>query len=346
MIQNLIYKSIKNIDLLLYWHLNSEKANPPRVDCMITTEMPDKTATRPLRINTGVTGKANIYKKTLLPAILFLTGTFCLAMAFREPLTAWWGQLPGLPEGLITRQLLYFALVGFIAQMIDGALGMAYGISSTSFLLSLGIPPALASSSVHVAEVFTSGISGLSHLKMGNVNRRLFQRLVLPGAAGAVLGAYVLTSIDGDAIKPFIAAYLLIMGIVIIRKAFRPVKQEQKEKSLAPLALFGGFVDAVGGGGWGPVVASTLMSKGHSPRYAIGSVNLAEFFIALAGAGTFLVLIGTGNWQIIVGLVLGGAFAAPFAAYLCRKFAPRTLMIMVGVLITGLSIRTLVNTLW
>jgi uncharacterized membrane protein YfcA len=240
---------------------------------------------------------------------------------------------------------MYFALVGFAAQMIDGALGMAYGISSTSFLLSMGIPPALASSSVHVAEVFTSGISGLSHLKMGNVNRKLFRSLVLPGAAGAILGAYVLISLDGNAIKPFISAYLLIMGIVIIRKAFRPVKKDRQEKSLAPLALFGGFVDAVGGGGWGPVVASTLLSKGHNPRYAIGSVNLAEFFIALAGAGTFLMLIGTGNWQIIVGLVLGGAFAAPFAAYLCQKFAPRTLMVMVGVLIIGLSIRTLVVTL-
>jgi uncharacterized membrane protein YfcA len=243
-----------------------------------------------------------------------------------------------------TQDMLFYMLVGFLAQMIDGALGMAYGISSTSFLLGLGIPPALASSSVHVSEVFTSGISGLSHLKMGNVNKRLFQRLVLPGMIGAVAGAYILTSIDGKVIKPYIAIYLLIMGIIVLRKAFRKVAAPRDEKTLAPLALFGGFMDAVGGGGWGPIVASTLLSKGHQPRYAIGSVNLAEFFIALAGAITFVTLIGAGNWQIIAGLVVGGSVAAPFAAYLCRKFSTKTLMIMVGILIIGLSIRTLVMT--
>jgi uncharacterized membrane protein YfcA len=225
--------------------------------------------------------------------------------------------------------------------MIDGALGMAYGVSSTSFLLGLGVPPALASSSVHVAEVFTSGVSGLSHLKLGNVNKKLFQSLVLPGVVGVITGAYVLTTFDEKLIKPFIAVYLMIMGIVIIRKAFKKVNEVKETKRIAILAVFGGFMDAVGGGGWGPIVASTLISKGHSPRYTIGSVNLAEFFIALAGAGTFIALIGLGNWQIITGLVIGGTFAAPFAAYLCKKFKPQTLMIMVGILIIGLSIRTL-----
>lgn len=255
-----------------------------------------------------------------------------------------WNIIKPYADRFLTQDLLYFVLVGFVAQMIDGALGMAYGISSTSFLLGLGIPPALASSSVHVSEVFTSGISGLSHLKMGNVNKRLFQRLVLPGMIGAVLGAYILTSIDGNIIKPYIALYLLVMGIIVIRKAFHKNVAPRDEKTLAPLALFGGFMDAVGGGGWGPIVASTLLSKGHQARYAIGSVNLAEFFIALSGAITFVTLIGAGNWQIIAGLVIGGSVAAPFAAYLCRKFSTRTLMIMVGVLIIGLSIRTLIMT--
>ncbi len=286
--------------------------------------------------------KKAVSRRLLLAGVLLVIGTICLVMAWRSLPVAWTVELPRWLGNLLSRQVLYFALVGFAAQLIDGALGMAYGISSTSFLLGLGIPPALASSSVHVAEVFTAGVSGLSHLKMGNVNRKLFQRLVLPGALGAVAGAYVLTNIDGNTIKPFIAVYLLVMGGVIIWKAFRRPTQERPEKSLVPLALFGGFIDAVGGGGWGPVVASTLLSKGHHPRYTIGSVNLAEFFIALAGAGTFIALIGTGNWQIIVGLVLGGAFAAPFAAYLCRKVAPKVLMLMVGVLIIGLSIRTLV----
>lgn len=238
-------------------------------------------------------------------------------------------------------KLLLFVLVGFIAQIIDGALGMAYGVSSTSFLLGMGVPPALASSSVHVAEVFTSGVSGLSHLKFGNVDKKLFQRLVIPGMLGVIAGAYVLTSLDEKIIKPFIAVYLLVMGIVIIRKAFRQVQEVKESKKLALLAIFGGFMDAVGGGGWGPIVASTLISKGHNPRYTIGSVNLAEFFIAIAGAGTFIALIGLGNWQVIAGLVIGGTFAAPFAAYLCKKFKAKTLMIMVGVLIIALSIRTI-----
>lgn len=250
-------------------------------------------------------------------------------------------ETPQLIKSIFTEQLLLFMLVGFIAQMIDGALGMAYGVSSTSFLLGMGVPPAMASSSVHVAEVFTSGVSGLSHLKFGNVNKKLFQSLVIPGMLGVIAGAYILTSIDGKIIKPFIAAYLMIMGIVIIRKAFKKVNEVKEPKRLAFLAVFGGFMDAVGGGGWGPIVASTLISKGHNPRYTIGSVNLSEFFVALAGAGTFIAIIGVDNWHIVAGLILGGVFAAPFAAYLCKKFKPKTLMIMVGVLIICLSLRTL-----
>lgn len=248
---------------------------------------------------------------------------------------------PALVESLMTKEVLYFMLVGFAAQAIDGALGMAYGVSSTSFLLGLGVPPAIASSSVHVAEVFTSGVSGLSHLKLGNVNKKLFRSLVLPGMAGAIMGAYILTNIDGNVIKPFVAVYLMIMGIVIIKKAFKKVEENTETKNIGIVALFGGFMDSVGGGGWGPIVASTLMSRGHNPRFTVGSVNMAEFFIAGAGAGTFIALIGTGSIQVIVGLILGGVFAAPFAAMLCKRIKPKTLMIMVGVLIIGLSIRTL-----
>nr|WP_197901678.1 sulfite exporter TauE/SafE family protein [Rhodocytophaga rosea] len=161
-------------------------------------------------------------------------------------------EAPSLFSALLTEKVLFFMLVGFIAQIIDGALGMAYGVSSTTFLLGMGVPPAFASSSVHVAEVFTSGVSGLSHLKFGNVNKKLFQSLVLPGVFGVITGAYVLTTLDEKLIKPFVAAYLMVMGIVIIRKAFKKVKEEVKEpKKVALLAVFGGFMDAVGGGGWG-----------------------------------------------------------------------------------------------
>ncbi|GAB3247227.1 sulfite exporter TauE/SafE family protein [Larkinella harenae] len=232
-----------------------------------------------------------------------------------------------------------FVLAGFVAQTIDGALGMAYGISSTSLLLSLGVSPAAASASVHIAEVFTTGASGLSHWKFGNVNKKLFKLLVLPGVVGAIVGAYFLSSFDGNLIKPYISIYLILMGVVIISKALRKKKAKEKTRFVGPLALLGGFVDAVGGGGWGPVVTSSLIGQGRNPRYTIGSVNLAEFFIAAAGAGTFIIMIGTGNWPVTLGLLLGGVLASPFAAYVCGKVNPKILMVIVGLVIIGLSLR-------
>jgi uncharacterized membrane protein YfcA len=242
-------------------------------------------------------------------------------------------------DELVTPTFWLFVAAGFLAQTIDGALGMAYGISSTSLLLSMGISPAAASASVHIAEVFTAGASGLSHWKFGNVNKKLFKLLVLPGVAGAVVGAYILSSFDGNLIKPYISFYLILMGIVIISKALRKKKAKQKTRFVGPLALLGGFVDAVGGGGWGPVVTSSLIGQGRNPRYTIGSVNLAEFFIAAAGAGTFILMIGTGNWPVTAGLLLGGVLASPFAAYICGKVNPKVLMVIVGFVIIGLSLR-------
>ncbi len=229
--------------------------------------------------------------------------------------------------------------VGLLAQVIDGALGMAYGITSTTFLLASGVSPAVASASVHIAEVFTTGVSGIAHVKLGNVNKKLFLRLLIPGITGAVVGAVLLSSIDGKILKPYIAAYLLLMGIYIISKVFRKIKAAKHEpKHVAKLALFGGFVDSVGGGGWGPVVTSTLVGSGHNPRETIGTVNFAEFFLTFASAIAFSLLVEEGPWPIVAGLVLGGLFAAPFAAYLCKKLHARTLMVMVGVLISVVSI--------
>lgn len=241
--------------------------------------------------------------------------------------------------------LIDFILVGLAAQMVDGALGMAYGATCSSFLLSLGVPPAITSASVHVAEIFTTGASGVSHLKFGNVNKKLFKFLLVPGVLGAVLGAYLLADvINGDIIKPFISAYLLILGVIILRKALRKQQPKQKTKNLGWLAGFGGFMDAIGGGGWGPIVTSTLLSRGRSANYTIGSVNLAEFFIALAGSITFLFFTGLSGWQTIIGLVIGGIIAAPFAAFLVSKIKRKPIMITVGLLIVALSIRTFVNT--
>jgi len=241
-------------------------------------------------------------------------------------------------QGVLTRGFWVAAAVGLGAQVVDGALGMAYGITSTAFLLSAGVPPSAASASVHVAEVFTTGFSGLSHWKLGNVNKALFLRLLLPGVIGAVLGAYVVTSLDGKMLRPYISTYLLLMGLYILSKAFRALRVNTEPPTyVAPLALAGGFVDAVGGGGWGPVVTTSLLSSGQDPRSTIGSVNAAEFFLAITGGISFALLGGFTTWTTIAGLVFGGLFAAPFAAVL-TKFAPtKVLLIIVGLLITGLN---------
>lgn len=228
--------------------------------------------------------------------------------------------------------------VGLLAQTVDGALGMAYGITSTSFLLAAGTSPAVASASVHIAEVFTTGISGVAHIKLGNVDRKLFLRLLIPGMLGAVSGAWVVSSIDGAIIKPYVAGYLLIMGLYIISKVFRTIKTQGGEpRHVAKLGLVGGFVDAVGGGGWGPVVTTTLVGKGHNPRTTIGSVNLAEFFLTFVSAMVFAVLVDEGPWPTVAGLVVGGLFAAPFAAVLTRMLPTRGLLILVGTVISLIS---------
>jgi uncharacterized membrane protein YfcA len=238
--------------------------------------------------------------------------------------------------------ILKFMLVGFFAQMIDGALGMAYGVSSTTFLLSLGIPPAAASASVHMSEIFTTAVSGITHWKLRNIDTKLVKKLLLPGVAGGVLGAYMLVNIDGDLIKPFISAYLLIMGIIILIKAFGP-KQERKEvQHVSLLGLVGGFFDAIGGGGWGPIVTTTLVARGNHPRATIGSVNFTEFFVTFAQSVTFILSLSfLGYWQIIVGLLLGGVIAAPMAAFATKRIPLKVLMILVGTVIILLSIRTI-----
>ena len=234
-------------------------------------------------------------------------------------------ELSGLEiiEQTLRNPVFWSALaVGFLAQAIDGALGMAYGITATTFLLSSGASPAAASASVHIAEVFPTGTSGTSHAKLGR----------------AVLGAVLITQFDGKLLKPFISAYLLLMGLYILSKAYRHVVKRKAPRHIAKLALFGGFVDAADGGGWGPVVTSSLIGSGSDPRTTIGSVNFAEFFLTIASATSFILLAGEPNtWTLVAGLVLGGLFAAPFAALLCARLSAKTLLTMVGCLITFIS---------
>jgi len=232
-----------------------------------------------------------------------------------------------------------FILVGFGAQIIDGALGMAYGVISSTLLLALGVPPAAASAGVHAAETCTTGVSAISHILHRNVDWGLFARLVIPGVVGGVLGAYVLSNIDGDVIKPLIQAYLIGIGLLLIWRASHVSHQHKDPRIVAPLGLVGGFLDASGGGGWGPVVTSNLLIQGSSPRHTIGTVNSVEFILTLSISITFLLSLGLAAFTVATaGLLIGGVVAAPFGAMLARHVKPKFLMLAVGIILTATSL--------
>lgn len=237
---------------------------------------------------------------------------------------------------------LWFLLAGFLAQIVDGALGMAYGVTSNAILLSFGMSPKLASAAVHTAEVFTTGVSGLSHMRFGNFNKTLFLKIVIPGVLSASIGAFLLGSvIDGNIIKPYINGYLIILGGVIIHKAFKQKEETSSNLKHAPLyALFGGFLDAIGGGGWGPIVTSNLIKQGNTPNIVIGTVNTAEFFVTFFTAGILIYFTGIQSWQIILGLIIGGVLAAPLGAYVTKILPSKIMMMIVGVLIVLISTYT------
>jgi len=235
-----------------------------------------------------------------------------------------------------------FVAVGFVAQLIDGMLGMGYGVVSAISLMSLGLSPASVSASIHTAEMFASGASGYNHYRFGNVNKRLFKVLLLPGIAGSVSGALLLAQFGeryAGIIKPFLAVYLLILGLRIISKAVRKqAQQRRKVKNAGWLAGAGGFLDSFGGGGWGPLVTSTLIANGRTPNYVIGTVSLVEFFVTFASALTFFSILGFSNWQIVLGLIVGGVTAAPIAARLAGRIPIRWMFIGVGIMVVVWSL--------
>lgn len=238
-------------------------------------------------------------------------------------------------------ELALFILVGFLAQLVDGALGMAYGVISTSILLGMGVPPVTASASVHAAEVFTTGVSSLSHHYYQNIDRRLLLRLAIPGCLGAILGATFLAQTPGGLIRPFVAMYLLFMAVLILRRAIVRQPPAERPHRVEPLGFFGALLDTVGGGGWGPVVSSTLIARGRTPRYVIGSVNVAEFFVTVAASATFAAATDMNYGIVVLGLLIGGVMAAPLAGYLTSRLPHRPLMGIVGVLLIILSIYNL-----
>ena len=237
--------------------------------------------------------------------------------------------------------LLPFIVVGFAAQLVDGALGMAFGVISTTLLLSLGVAPAKASAGVHTVETFTTGVSGISHILHKNVDWRLLARIAIPGVIGGALGAYVLTEIHAEHARPYVMAYLALIGLYLIWRGFHypPQRHERTAKIVEPLGLAGGFLDAAGGGGWGPIVTGNLLAQGQDPRKTIGTVNTAEFLVTLTISATFIYALG---WAVFttatVGLLIGGVLAAPLGAFAVKKVRARFLLVAVGVLLTCTSL--------
>ncbi len=245
-------------------------------------------------------------------------------------------------------EFLLFLAVGFLAQAIDGALGMAYGVISSTTLLAFGVSPAHASAAVHAAELFTTAASGSSHLYHRNIDWKLFWRLMPFGVLGGVAGAYVLTSFPGSVMRPYVTIYLALVGIYLLSRSFRKIPSNPiPAAAVPPLGLGGGFLDAAGGGGWGPIVTTGLLGFGGTPRYVIGTVNASEFLITLAVSLTFLFALLTGHWEeagaltqnlaAVAGLVLGGLLAAPLAGLVVRKLKEKILLRLVGTLIVCLA---------
>jgi uncharacterized membrane protein YfcA len=236
-------------------------------------------------------------------------------------------------------ELLPFIMIGFAAQLVDGALGMAFGVISNTLLLSLGVPPAAASAGVHTVESFTTAVSGISHAAHRNVDWRLFFRLVIPGVIGGILGAYVLTQIHAETARPIVMGYLTAIGLYLLWRGLSHSHRERQPKVIEPLGLVGGFLDAAGGGGWGPVVTSNLLIQGANPRQVIGTVSAAEFFLTVTISATFIAALGVEAFTAAtVGLLIGGVAAAPLGALIAKRIPAKPLMIMIGVVLTLTSL--------
>lgn len=243
----------------------------------------------------------------------------------------------------------YFLIAGFIFAMIDGAIGMSYGVTSTTFSLSMGIPPASASTAVHVSEILSNGIAGWMHFRMKNVNMRLFWLLLIPGVIGTVIGAVLLSSLEHYSYitKPIVSVYTLTLGLLILSKAtnYNHKKVGAKIKNIRFLGFGGGFIDAVGGGGWGSIVLSSLIAGGRNARYALGTVKLSRFFIALMSSLAFITMLNNVYWNAVLGLVIGSAIASPIAARLSNKISVKAIMIAVAILVILVSLKTILTTL-
>lgn len=260
-----------------------------------------------------------------------------------------WNTEPEFQHFLINIDPLFYWFLGagFVFAMIDGAIGMSYGVTSASFSLAMGLPPASASMAIHISEVMSNGIAGWMHYRMGNVNWKLFRILIVPAIIGAVLGAYLLSSLEhySQYTKPIVSVYTLILGGIILMKAFniKRKKAEHKIKKIGLLGFFGGFIDAAFGGGWGSIVLSSLIAGGRHPLFSLGTVKISRFFIATLSSLTFFTMLGGKHWEAVVGLIIGSALAAPIAAKVSNRISAKTIMVAVGIIVMAVSLRSVVS---
>ncbi|KQC01698.1 TSUP family transporter [Pedobacter sp. Hv1] len=259
-----------------------------------------------------------------------------------------WNTEPAFQSFLIHIDPLFYWFLGagFVFAMVDGAIGMSYGVTSASFSLAMGLPPASASMAIHISEVLSNGIAGWMHYRMGNVNWKLFKLLIIPAVVGAIIGAYLLSSLEhySQYTKPLVAIYTLILGAVILMKAFNIKRKRngQKIKRIGILGFFGGFIDAAFGGGWGSIVLSSLIAGGRHPLFSLGTVKISRFFIATLSSLTFFTMLGGRYWEAVLGLIIGSALAAPIAARVSNKISAKTIMVAVGIIVMVVSLRSVV----
>lgn len=334
-IPNEIDKSINNVNILRS-RLNGGFANKVnKLNKLTKTLIEDESAAKEKRWRKIATWSILAFAFMLIGHFIF---SYIPLSKISNDVVSWYNSLD--------KNFHWMLLAGFLAQLVDGALGMGYGVTSATILLSAGISPAAISGSIHTAETFAAGVSGYSHYKFGNVNKKLFKALVIPGVIGAIAGALLLVFLGdklGNYLRPFIAMYTLFLGIKFLVFAFRSTLKSKKFKHYSILAAVGGFFDSFGGGGWGPIVTTTLINKGRSHKYVVGSVSLTEFFVTIASAFTFFTLLGVSHWQTILALVIGGTVAAPVAAKLAGKLPRKTAFILLGILVIIWSIRILIK---
>ncbi|AQX08162.1 TSUP family transporter [Elizabethkingia ursingii] len=297
------------------------------------------------RITKVVQRRANIYLGII--GVLLLIGILGI-IVYQFNL---WGDIQVFlnQDGHIFYWMLF---VGFLAEIVAGSMGMGYGVICTTVLLLLNVPPPVVSASIHSAESFTTAAGSFSHYKLGNVNKKMVWVLVPVAIVGAIIGAFTLSHFGehyAHIVKPIIACYTLYLGLNILRNAFKKkgtaVKAKRKT-NLRILGLVGGFIDSFAGGGWGPLVTGTLMKDGRTPRYVVGSSTVAKFLLTVTSAITFIFTIGIHHWNIVLGLLLGGIFTAPFSAMLTAKLPTKKMFIVVGSVVIIMSLTTIVKSLF